>query len=117
MSEATLYYNPRCSKSRGALELLEARNIDLTIIEYLDAPLDRDALVAVIVASDSSPAEFVRTGDQAFKDAGLGLTDNASAEAVADILLQCPPALQRPIFVMGGKSVIARPPERALELL
>jgi arsenate reductase len=64
MGKATLYYNPRCSKSRGALELLEARNIDLTIIEYLDTPLDRDALVAVIVASDSRPAEFVRTGDQ-----------------------------------------------------
>lgn len=117
MSKATLYHNPRCSKCRGALELLQARNVDLVIVEYLDAPLDRDVIIAMIRASDSPPAEFIRTGDQAFKDSGLRLSTEPSAEEVADALVQCPVAMQRPVLVIGDKSVIGRPSERVLELL
>ncbi len=117
MAEATLYYNPNCSKCRGALELLEGRELDLTVIEYLEASLDRATIVSFIEASDSEPSDFIRTSDKGFVESGIRLPDSASAEEVADIIVLVPSAMQRPVFVIAGKAVIARPPERALELL
>ena len=117
MAEATLYYNPNCSKCRGARELLEARDLDLTIVEYLDVSVDRDTLITIIESSDSMPAEFIRTGETAWKDSGLALSHTPTVAEVADLIVQCPGAMQRPIFVVGGKAVIARPPDRVLELI
>lgn len=117
MLKATLYHNPRCSKSRGALELLEDRGVELEVIEYLDVSLTRDAIVGFIDCSDSAPVDFVRTGDEAFKASGVELSDDPTAEEVAEALVRCPAAMQRPILVVGDRSIIARPSERVLELL
>jgi arsenate reductase len=117
VSTATLYYNPKCSKCRGALELLEARDLDLTIVNYIDAPPDRDSVVAFIKSSDSAPAEFLRSNDKAFLDAGLSVSDSPSAEEIADLIVRCPRAMQRPVLVVGAKAVIGRPSDRVLELL
>jgi len=112
-----LYHNPRCSKSREALALLREAGVDVEIVEYLKTPPSRDALLGLISASKSKPREFVRTGDAGFKEAGLKLSDDASAEEVARLLAKHPELLQRPIAVAGKKVVIGRPPEKIRELI
>ncbi len=112
----TLFHNPRCSKSRKALELLAEREVEVEIVEYLKNPPSRSDLVALIGQSDSAPAEFVRAGDSAFTDAGLSLPEPPTAGAVAALLAEHPAVLQRPIAVSAGIAVIGRPPERVLEV-
>jgi len=117
MEKATLYYNPRCSKCRGALELLEKYDVDVEIVDYMATMPERAEIVAFIQASDSEPAEFIRTGEATFAEAGIRLPADPSAGEVADALLQCPAAMQRPILVVGDRAVIGRPSERVLELI
>lgn len=112
-----LWYNPKCSKSRRALELLSERGVDVEIVEYLETAPGVGALIRLIESSDSDPHEFVRRTDAAFNEAGLSLPDPATAENVAALLAENPAVLQRPIADTGGRCVIARPPERVLELL
>lgn len=115
--KVTLFHNPRCSKSRKALELLSGRDVDLEVIEYLNAAPSREMIAGLIESSNSAPADFVRSGDGAFKDAGLEMPERPTPDAVAALLADNPAVLQRPIAVCGGVAVIGRPPERVLELL
>ena len=115
--KVTLFHNPRCSKSRKALELLSGREVDLEVVECLSSAPSRETIAGLIESSDSAPAEFVRSGDAAFKDAGLEMPEWPTPEAVAALLAEHPAVLQRPIAVSGGVAVIGRPPERVLELL
>ena len=112
-----LWYNPKCSKSRKALELLSERGVDVEIVNYLESAPSVSDLIPLIESSDSDPHEFVRSTDAAFTAAGLSLPDPATAENVAALLAGNPAVLQRPIADAGGRSVIGRPPERVLELL
>jgi len=117
VSKLTLFHNPRCSKSRRALELLREHGADFEVVEYLERPPTRQAIESLIEASDSPAADFVRRGDAAFKEAGLSLSADADVAEVALLLAAHPRVLQRPIVAGGGKAVIGRPPERVLELL
>lgn len=114
---ATLYHNPRCSKSRKALELLEENGAEFEIVEYLSAGLTADVISGVIAASDSPPSAFVRTGDDAFKALGVTLSEDADVSEVAALLAANPAVMQRPVLVAGDSARIGRPPERILELL
>lgn len=117
MSKVTLYHNPRCSKSRKALELLEGAGADLEIVAYIDAPPVRATLerLAELVGGDA--IALVRTGDAAYKDAGAPLSGDAGAAEVVAFLDEHPALMQRPIVAVGDRAVIARPPELALDLL
>jgi arsenate reductase len=117
VAKVTLYHNPRCSKSRQALALLEAEGVDLEIVNYLDASLDEDTLRVLIASSDSAPREFVRTGDRAFEEAGLSLDADADVDTVAVLLAAHPEVMQRPVVSCAGKTRIGRPPERVLEIV
>jgi arsenate reductase len=112
-----IFHNPSCSKSRGALEILNERGVDANIVRYLDTPPDRATLERILDAIEDEPVALVRTGDQKFKDAGLTRADVATREQVVDVLLKHPEVMERPVVFVGKKAVIARPSERVLELL
>lgn len=111
-----VYHNPRCSKSRGALELLEARGIDTDVVEYLQAPPDRAALERIVDAITEPPSALIRHDDR-FQELGLDSDGFQDRDAVVALLLAHPELLQRPVILRGGRGVIARPAERVLELL
>jgi arsenate reductase len=115
MESITLFHNPRCSKSRAAKEMLESRGVAFDVVEYLDAPPNRSTLEVLISKSGVSPEAFVRSGDSAFKEAGLEAPSGAGETAA--LLAEHPAVLQRPILVIGNKVVIGRPTERVAQAL
>jgi arsenate reductase len=116
MTSVTIYHNPGCSKCRGALEILNDRGVEHEVIEYLEKPLDRAALVHLLELLPIEPTELVRK-DMRFKELGLDAGDYESASSVVDVLLAHPELMQRPIVIRGDRAVIARPPEKLEELL
>ena len=116
MARIVLYHNPACSKSRGAKAILEERNVDFDIVEYLKAPLGEADLRRILELVDDPPAELVRK-DGNFRELGLNAADYASADAVVGLLVEHPKLMQRPVVVRGERAVIARPSEKVEELL
>jgi arsenate reductase len=117
LSEARIFHNPSCSKSRGALAILTDYGIDPDVVRYLDTPPDRSTIVAILDAIDDEPRALVRTDDAKFKAAGLTKADVVSRDQVIDVLVAHPEVMQRPVVFVGDRAVIARPSERVLELL
>jgi arsenate reductase len=115
--DVTIFHNQACSKSRGALEILNQRGVDADVVKYLDTPPDRATLERILDAIDDEPIALVRTGDQKFKDAGYTKADVATRAQVIDVLLKHPEVMERPVVFVGDRAVIARPSERVLELL
>ncbi len=112
-----IYHNPRCSKSRATLELLQERGIEPEIVEYMKEPPDKETLARLVKLLGVSPRELLRTNEQVYKDAGLDEED-LSDEDILDALSQCPTILQRPIVVVDDeKAAIGRPPESVLDIL
>lgn len=111
----TIYHNPKCSKSRQTLALLEGRGIRPRIVEYLKTPPSAAELSAIVARLGIRPESLVRKGEDIYKAkyAGKTLTDAQWIEA----MVRDPVLIERPIVVAGGKAAIGRPPERALELL
>ncbi|WP_313325026.1 arsenate reductase (glutaredoxin) [Pseudomonas qingdaonensis] len=116
MTELTLYHNPRCSKSRGALELLEARGLTPEVVRYLETPPDAATLKALLGKLGIGARQLLRSGEDEFKT--LGLADPAlSDDQLIDAMARHPKLIERPILVAGNKAVIGRPPEKVLEIL
>ncbi|MBQ1782425.1 MAG: arsenate reductase (glutaredoxin) [Gammaproteobacteria bacterium] len=114
--DITLYHNPRCSKSRCALELVRERGVEPNIIPYLDQPPERATLEALVrLTGVASVRELMRTKEDEYKV--LNLASINDEQALLDALVAHPRLLERPIAVAGDKAVVARPPERVLELL
>ena len=116
MARIVLYHNPACSKSRGAKAILEESDVDFDVVEYLKAPLGEADLHRILESIDGPPAELVRK-DGYFRELGLRAGDYATADAVVGLLLEHPKLMQRPVVERGGRAVIARPAEKAEELL
>ncbi len=111
-----LYYNPRCSKSRTALSLLEDAGQVVEVVDYLKAPPGAAELASLIEALDTAPASLVRTTDTAFADSGY--TENTlDQDSVVALLVAQPALMQRPLLVTDTAALIARPPERVFELI
>lgn len=116
MEKIRLYHNPACSKSRGALELLGERGVDFEVREYLCDPLARQDLEKILDALPVEPSELVRR-DKNFRELALDEQAVKTREEVIAVLLEHPKLMQRPIVLRGASGVIARPPEKLLELL
>lgn len=116
MERVTVYHNPVCGNSRGALEVLRARGVECDVIEYLKTPLDRAGLERVLALLAGPPGDLVRK-DKRFAELGLQAEDYGTRAAVVELLVAHPELMQRPVVVCGGRAVIARPPEKVLELL
>jgi arsenate reductase (glutaredoxin) len=117
MTDALIFHNPSCSKSRGALEILRDRGVGTDVVKYLDTPPDRATLERIVDAIPDEPAVLVRTGDKKFKDLGLRAADYTTRDAVVGLLLEHPEVMERPVVFVGDRAVIGRPPERVLDLL
>ncbi|MDF3932802.1 arsenate reductase (glutaredoxin) [Pseudomonas citronellolis] len=116
MSQLTLFHNPRCSKSRGALELLEARGLAPTVVRYLETPPSAAELQALLGKLGIGARQLLRTGEDEYK--ALGLDDAQLSDAqLIDAMVAHPKLIERPILVVGDKAVIGRPPEKMLEIL
>ena len=115
MTEIVLYHNPRCSKSRAALALLEARGSGFRVVEYLREPLTRRELSELRARLSRDPVSWIRSKESAFAEAGL--SESSSEEELLAAVEAHPILLERPIAVRGDRAVIGRPPERILELL
>ena len=117
MTKTLIYHNPRCSKSRMALELLQKHKIEPEIVRYLDNPPNADRLDALCRAMGKEPLEIMRTKEPLFKELGLTTKDDRSRSEWLKILAENPKLIERPIVVHGQEVVLGRPPERVLEIL
>lgn len=111
----SIYHNPRCSKSRSALAILEEKGIRPAVVEYLKTPPTKEELRAILQKLGMKPEQIVRKGEDVYKQqfAGKSLTDAQWLDALA----QNPILIERPIVVKGDRAVLGRPPEKVLELL
>ena len=114
--EITIYHNPRCSKSRATLALLQERDHQPEIIEYLLTPPDRERIIEILSMLDISPAQLLRRGEAAFRDLDLARPDVTDKELI-EAMIGNPKLIERPIVVCNGKARIGRPPESVLEIL
>ena len=112
-----IYYNPRCSKCRQTLALIQERGIEPTIIAYLEEPPSKRTLSDIIRKLGVDPVELIRFKEPAARELGLNRTDKRSRVAWIEILAENPGLLERPIVIRGNKAVIGRPPENVLGLL
>lgn len=116
MSRTVLYHNPACSKSRGAHELLTERGVEFDVVEYLKAPLSREDLDRVLALISDAPENLVRK-DKRFKELGLDPANYQTPARVAELLVDHPELMERPVVIKGDRGLIARPPDKLLELL
>ncbi|KPD26391.1 MULTISPECIES: arsenate reductase (glutaredoxin) [Pseudomonas aeruginosa group] len=116
MSELILLHNPRCSKSRAALELLEARGLQPQVVRYLETPPSATELKAILAKLGLPARQLLRTGEEEYKALGL---DDASLgeEALIQAMAAHPRLIERPVLLAGDRAVIGRPPEKVLEIL
>lgn len=106
----TIYHNPRCSKSRQTLALIEAAGVQVEIIRYLDTPLSPEDIIALREKLGvSSVRDFMRMGESIYKEQGLAQKKQDAALIAA--MIQHPILIERPIVVKGDKAIIGRPPE------
>ncbi|HLG48710.1 MAG TPA: arsenate reductase (glutaredoxin) [Reyranella sp.] len=112
----TIWHNPRCSKSRQTLELLNKKGVEPTIREYLKQPPSRSEVETLIDMVGRDPGELLRDGEAEFKALGRNKAEMSKAD-IAKAIAAHPILLQRPIVVAGRKAAIGRPPEAVLPLL
>lgn len=115
MSKFTIYHNPRCSKSRNTLALLEERGVSPDIVLYLETPPDRKQIRNLLSMLGMSAGDLVRRGEQDYKSCGLDR--NSTDEEIVNAMATHPKLIERPIVVKGRKAVLGRPPENVLELI
>jgi arsenate reductase (glutaredoxin) len=111
----TIYHNPRCSKSRATLELLRARGIEPTIIEYLKTPPTREQLQTILGLLGIRARDLARRKEAAWSEAGLN--DDSDDDAVLEAMLDHPVIIERPIVICGDRAVVGRPPENVNALI
>lgn len=116
MTDLTLYHNPRCSKSRAALELLQSRGLAPDVMLYLETPPDAAQLRDLLSKLGIGPRQLLRKGEEAYKELNLANADLNDEQLIAAMVAH-PKLIERPVLVAGDKAVIGRPPENILELL
>ena len=110
-----IYHNPRCSKSRATLALLEERGIEPEIVEYLKAPPTKQQLAALLKKLDMRAADLIRRNEKEWKESGKDAS--AGDDELIELMRKHPILIERPIVEIGDRARIGRPPERVLDLL
>jgi len=109
----TIYHNPRCSKSRQTLQLIEENQKEVTVVEYLKTPLNKAQINELLNLLNISPLEMMRTKEAEFKEQNL---KGASDEVLIEAMVNTPKLIERPIVTNATSAVIGRPPENVLTL-
>ena len=115
-SAVKIFHNPRCSKSREAMQLIESEGIDPEIIDYLEEPPDFPQLVDLLDLLGLEPRELMRTREKAYRENGLDNPDLSRNDLIRAMVTH-PILIQRPIVIHGSKAVIGRPPEKVMDIL
>lgn len=113
--QVTIWHNPRCSKSRATLKLLQEKGIEPSIRLYLEDNPDAEELRDVIGRLGVRAIDLVRTKEAEFRDTGLG-RDAADDELIA-AMVRHPKLIERPVVIADGKAALGRPPEQVLDIL
>lgn len=114
--QVTLYHNPRCSKSREALKLLQERGVEPEIVLYLEQPPTATQLRELLKKMQLDARALLRRGEDEYRE--LNLADESLPErALIEAMTKHPRLIERPIAIVGNRAVVGRPPERVLELL
>lgn len=112
-----ILHNPRCSKSRQALELLKARGVDVEVVDYLKTPPDPVELAEICERLGIRPFQLVRSRESLFGELGLSGDNGYSDAQWLAVLAEHPRLIERPVLVYEGRAVIGRPPENVLKIL
>ena len=115
MQNIQIWHNPKCSKSRAAIELLENKNIDANVVEYLKQIPTKEQIKDVLKKLKISAKELLRTSEDVYKELNLNQIDDE--ETLIDFMVKNPILIERPIIIKGDKAVIARPIENLSELI
>jgi len=116
MTTLTIYHNPRCSKSRQTLQLLQENDQDPEIVQYLKTPLNKQQLQQLVKLLDCSVRDIIRTSEAEYKENNLA-DESLSDQQLLDAIVETPKLMQRPIVVSGNKAAIGRPPEDVLKII
>ena len=116
MEKVTIWHNPRCSKSRASMSLLEEQAVEVEVVKYLeDVPTKEELQNMLTMLGMTSARELMRTKEDVYKE--LNLADEVSEEALITAMVENPKLIERPIVIKGNKAVIGRPIENVVELL
>lgn len=114
--QVTIYHNARCGKSRATLALLRERGIEPSVIDYLKNPPDAAGLARLLHLLGLAPRALMRSNEPDYRALGLDAAGLGDAALIAAMVAH-PILIQRPIVVAGARAVVARPPEKVLEIL
>ena len=116
MSAFKIFHNPRCSKSRQALQILQDNNCEIEIFNYLEKDLDVSLIKDILKKLSLKPRDILRTSELDYKDNNLK-EDDLSDDDLIDYMIKYPKLIERPIVIKGHTAILGRPPENVLELL
>ena len=111
-----IFHNPRCSKSRQTLQLLQDNGVEPEVVEYLKNPPSKNRLKQILKMLGLEPRQLMRTKETEYKEQGLA-DESLTQEQLIDAMLATPKLIERPIVINGDKAAIGRPPESVLEIL
>jgi arsenate reductase len=111
-----IFHNPKCSKSRATLQLLEEHNLEPLIIKYLEEPMDKDTIENILKKLGKEPREIMRKTEQPYELNGLK-DKNLTRPQLIEAIIQNPILMERPIVLTNTKAAIGRPPETVLKIL
>lgn len=116
MSNIKIYHNPRCSKSRQTLEIIESKGIKPEIIKYLENPPTETEIKKVLSLLNLEPRDLIRKGESEYKENNMS-DDGLSGNELVALMHRFPKVIERPIVLSKGKAAIGRPPESVLDIL
>jgi len=114
-SSVKIFHNPRCSKSRQTMQLIDNNNISVEVVEYLKSAPDAQELEKILGMLDMEPRELMRQHEAPYKELGLA-DESVDRQTLIQAMIDHPILIERPIVIRGDKAVIGRPPENVLEL-
>ena len=114
--KTVIYHNPRCSKSRQSLQILNDNGVDVEVVEYLKQPPDFKTLEHILNLLGLEPRDLMRQQEDSYTENNLS-DDQLSREALIQAMVEHPKLIERPIVIRDGKAIIGRPPQRILEIL
>lgn len=113
MKKITIYHNPRCTKSREALALLQNKNSDLEVVDYLKMPLSETEIKTLLKQLKLNPIDMMRKKEARFSE--LALSEKSSDAELIKAMAENPILIERPIVTDGKNAIVGRPPENVLK--